>query len=201
MGHWRKQQAKEHYFRQAKAEGYRSRSAYKLIQINERFQLIRRGDRVLDLGAAPGGWSQVAAKLVGSEGYVVAVDLQPMEPIPGVTILTGDMTSSETQEAIRAAAKGPFDVVLCDAAPQTSGIRDRDHARSVELARAALNLALEHLRPGGHLVVKVFEGEDLPPYLTEVRQRFATAKLHSPPASRQESREIYVVAKARLKEE
>lgn len=194
-GHWRKDQHRDRYFRQAKEEGYRSRSAYKLLQINERFQLMRQGDRVLDLGAAPGGWSQVASRLVGLQGRVVAVDLVPMEPMEGVTVITGDMTDAQVQERIRAVAGEPFDVVLCDAAPQVSGIRDRDHALSIELAEAALELARRHLRSGGHFLVKVFEGEAFGDYLAQVRCYFAAVKAHHPPASRDESREMYIVAR------
>lgn len=194
-GHWRKSQAKDRYFRQAKEDGYRSRSAYKLLQMHERFELIRAGDHVLDLGAAPGGWSQVVARLVGAQGRVIAIDLLPMEAIPGVLMFQGDMTSVEMQAQIRATAEGQVDVVLCDAAPPTSGIRDRDHARSIELAESALQTARELLRPGGHFAVKVFEGELFPQYLDEVRRSFASARAHSPAASRDESREMYVVAK------
>jgi len=193
--HWRKDQGKDRYFRQAKSEGYRSRSAYKLLQMNERFHLLRRGDRVLDLGAAPGGWSQVAAKLIGPQGMVIAVDLRPVEPIAGVTVITGDMTDPDVQQDIRSAAGAPFDLVLCDAAPQASGIRDRDHALSMELAETALALARELLRPGGHLGVKALEGELFPGFLQEVRRWFQSVKPHSPAASRAESREMYVIAR------
>ena len=198
-GHWRKNQGQDRYFRQAKDEGYRSRSAFKLEQINARFALIRKGDRVLDLGAAPGGWSQITQKWVGPQGLVIAVDLLAIDPIPGVAIITGDMTTPEVQARIRDAARGKVDVVLSDAAPATSGIRDRDHARSIELAETALLLAREMLKPGGHFVVKVFEGEYFPGFLQEARRWFAAVKPHHPPASRDESCEMYVVAQ-RLRE-
>ena len=198
--HWRKSQGQDRYFRQAKEEGYRSRSAYKLLQMNERFRLIKSGDQVLDLGAAPGGWSQVAQNLVGPRGQVIAVDLQEMEPLPGIHIIQGDMTAPEVQEAIRAAAGGLVDLVISDAAPNTSGIRDRDHALSIELAEVALLLARDLLKPGGNLVVKVFEGEYFPEYLREMRRSFASVKPHHPEASRDESREIYVVAKGMKKD-
>ncbi|NLS77441.1 MAG: RlmE family RNA methyltransferase [Chloroflexi bacterium] len=193
-GHWRKNQGQDRYFRQAKEEGYRSRSAFKLEQINSKFAVIRKGDRVLDLGAAPGGWSQITQKWVGPQGRVIAVDLQAMDPIPGVTIITGDMLAPEVQARLHEAAQGQVDVVLCDAAPATSGIRDRDHARSIELAEMALALARELLKPGGHFVVKVFEGEYFPGFLQEARRWFASVKPHHPDASREESREMYVVA-------
>jgi len=193
--HWRKKQSQDRYFRQAKEEGYRARSAFKLIQMNETFKLIQRGDRVLDLGAAPGGWSQVALELVGPQGRVIALDIAAMEPIPGVTILQGDMNSPQVQEKVLKAASGEMDVVLCDAAPSVSGLRDRDHTLSIELAESALHVARQLLRPGGSFVVKVFEGESFPAYLQEVRRSFAAVNPHHPAASREESREIYVVAR------
>jgi len=197
---WRRQQQKDYFFSKAKTEGYRSRAAYKLLQINERYKLIREGDVVLDLGAAPGGWSQVAADLVGPRGTIVAVDKAAMEPLPGVTFLRGDLTAPDLAERIRAVVGGSIDpvrvdVVLSDAAPPTSGVHLRDHALSIALAEGALRVARALLKPGGHLVVKVFEGEDFPAFLAEVRRHFRSAKLHRPPASRQESAEIYVVAK------
>jgi len=191
---WRRQQQRDYFFRKAKEEGYRSRAAYKLLQINERYKLIRKGDVVLDLGAAPGGWSQVAAKLVGPQGTVVAVDKAAMEPLPGVTFVQGDLTAPDLAERIRALV-GSVDVVLSDAAPPISGVRVRDHALSIALAQAALQVARALLKPGGHLVVKAFEGEDFPAFLAEVRRHFRSVKPYSPPASRRESAEVYVVAK------
>jgi 23S rRNA (uridine2552-2'-O)-methyltransferase len=192
--HWRKDQSKDRYFRQAKQEGYRSRSAYKLLQINERFNILHRGARVVDLGAAPGGWSQVCARTVGKEGKVIACDLVEVNAMRGVRLIQGDMTTPEVRERIRQAARGPIDVVLSDAAPSTTGIRDRDHAASINLAETALLIAKELLAPGGSLVVKVFEGEYFPDYLAEVRRSFSVVKAHRPAASRSESREMFVVA-------
>lgn len=194
MTHWRKQQGKDPYFRQAKADGYRARSAYKLLQIQERFKLIRPGDVVIDLGAAPGSWSQVAVTLVKGRGRVIALDLQEIAPIPGALILQGDMTDPNVQVAVVAAAGGPANIVLSDAAPFTSGIKDRDHALSMELAGAALQVAQRLLRPGGHLVIKVFEGPDLQPFVKEARAYFKTARIFAPDASRKESRETFLVA-------
>ena len=191
---WRRQQQRDYFFRKAKEEGYRSRAAYKLLQINQRYKLIRKGDVVLDLGAAPGGWSQVAAKLVGPQGTVVAVDKAAMEPLPGVTFVQGDLTAPDLAERIRALV-GSVDVVLSDAAPPTSGVHVRDHALSIALAQAALRVAQALLKPGGHLVVKAFEGEDFPAFLAKVRRHFRSVKPYSPPASRRESAEVYVVAK------
>jgi len=190
--HWRKQQSADPYFQQAKAAGYRARSAYKLIQIQQKFHVLARGQSILDLGAAPGSWSQVAVK---TARRVVAVDLQAIEPIPGVTTIEGDMTTAEIQGQMLEAAGGPVDVVLSDAAPNTTGIRLRDHAFSVALVHAALDIARRALKPGGHLVAKVFEGEDLPQLIRDLRQSFATVKPFYPEATRREGYEVFVVCK------
>lgn len=195
MSHWRKQQHQERYFRRAKEEGYRARSAYKLIQIQRKFRVIRRGDVVVDLGAAPGSWSQVATELVGDQGRVLALDLQPIEPIPSVTALQGDMTDPQVQAEVIAAVGGKADVVLSDAAPSTTGIKLRDHVISIELARAAFEVAQELLRPKGNMVLKVFEGEDLPALIRDVKMAFHPVKVHTPPATRNESWESFIVAK------
>jgi len=193
--HWRKNQQSDLYFQKAKAEGYRARSAYKLIQINEKFRVLRKGQVILDLGAAPGSWSQVAAQNVGREGRVIAVDLQEIEPLPGVTTLQGDITSAAVQQQMLDLAGRPVDVVLSDAAPNTSGIALRDHAFSVELVYAALNVARQALKPGGHLVAKVFEGEDLPKLIVDLRQNFSMVKPFYPEATRREGKEIFLVCK------
>jgi len=197
MSHWRKQQRQDRFFRKAKADGYRARSAYKLLQIQERFHLIRRGDVVLDLGAAPGSWSQVAAELVGSQGRVVAVDLQEMEPIPGVVMLQGDMTDLMVQDRMIEAVGGQADVVLSDAAPSTTGIKLRDHVLSMELIRAALAVAEQILRPGGNFVAKAFPGEDFPGVVHDVKMAFRHVKVAKPDASRKESWERFIVARNR----
>ncbi len=193
--HWRTHQQSDRYFRLAKEEGYRARSAYKLKQIDARFHILHRGDAVVDLGAAPGSWSQVVVQRVGRSGKVVAVDLQPIEPIPGVVILQGDMTDSEVRARIEAALGGPADVVLSDAAPFTTGIKLRDHVLSMELGHAALATARRLLRPGGSLVIKVFEGEDLAELIRAVKQSFHPVKLFTPDATRNESWESFIVAR------
>jgi len=190
--HWRRQQAQDPYFRRAKEEGYRARSAYKLLQIQERFHILHRGDTVLDLGAAPGSWSQVATRLVGSGGLVIAVDLQPIEPVEDVLTIQGDMTSAEVQEKLATAAGGPVDVVLSDAAPNVSGIRLRDHAFSIALVYSALDIAQRLLRPGGSFVAKVFEGEDFAQLLVDLRGHFQRVKPFYPDATRREGYEIFV---------
>ncbi len=193
--HWRTHQQSDRYFRLAKEEGYRARSAYKLKQIDERFHILHRGDAVVDLGAAPGSWSQVVVRRVGRGGKVVAIDLRPIEPIPGVLILQGDMTDPAMQARIEAALGGPADVVLSDAAPSTTGIKLRDHVLSMELGHAALATARRLLRPGGSLVIKVFEGEDLAELIRAVKQSFHPVKLFTPDATRNESWESFIVAR------
>lgn len=191
--HWRRDQGQDPYFRRAKEEGYRARSAYKLIQIQNRFHVLSRGDTVLDLGAAPGSWSQVASELVGSEGLVIAVDLQPMEPIDDVIEIQGDMTQPEVQDKVIGAAGGRVDVVLSDAAPNVSGIRVRDHAFSIALVYAALAIVRRALKPGGSFVTKVFEGEDFPHLLVDLRSDFERVKPFYPDATRREGYEVFVV--------
>jgi len=187
---------KDHYYRKAKEEGYRARSAYKLLQINEKFHVIKKGDSVVDLGAAPGGWLQVAQKLSG--GRIVGVDLEGIAPIPGVITFRADITADSTVELVKEALGGDADVVICDAAPNLSGAWDRDHAISVDLARSALKMAKKLLRPRGSFVVKVFQGDMFIDFLNEVRREFAIVHAHSPPASRKESAETYVVGKKLL---
>jgi len=187
---------RDHYYRLAKEEGYRARSAYKLLQINEKFHLIKRGDSVVDLGAAPGGWLQVAAKLSG--GKVIGVDLESIAPIPNVQTFQADITQKSTVDLIKGALGGSADVVICDAAPNLTGAWDMDHAVSVDLARSALKMAKELLRPRGNFAVKIFQGDLFQAFLNEVRREFSSVQAHSPPASRKESAETYIVAKKLL---
>jgi len=187
---------RDYYYRLAKEEGFRARSAYKLLQINEKFHVIKRGDSVVDLGAAPGGWLQVAEKLSG--GKIVGVDLEGISFIPGVTTFRADITAESTVDLVKETLGGEADVVICDAAPNLSGAWDRDHAVSVDLARSALQMAKKLLKPRGNFVVKVFQGDMFTDYLNEVRKEFATVHAHSPVASRKESAETYVVAKRLL---
>ena len=187
---------RDYYYRLAKEEGFRARSAYKLLQINEKFHVIKRDDSVVDLGAAPGGWLQVAEKLSG--GKIVGVDLEGISFIPGVITFRADITAESTVDLVKEALGGDADVVICDAAPNLSGAWDRDHAVSVDLARSALQMAKKLLKPRGNFVVKVFQGDMFIDYLNDVRKEFATVHAHSPVASRKESAETYVVAKRLL---
>jgi 23S rRNA (uridine2552-2'-O)-methyltransferase len=194
VSHWRKNQGRETYFQRAKKEGYRARSAYKLKQIQDKFHVIHRGDTVVDLGAAPGSWSQVLVHFVGAKGRVIALDLQAMEPIKGVTILQGDLTDLDVQKQLRQLTEGRCNLVVSDAAPSTTGIKLRDHVLSIELARAAFSVAQNILVPGGNMVLKVFQGEDLPPLIRDVKTQFHPVKIHTPPATRNESWETFIVA-------
>jgi len=187
---------RDYYYRLAKEEGYRARSAFKLLQINEKFHIIKRGDSVVDLGAAPGGWLQVARKLSG--GRIVGVDLEEIERIPDVITLKADITQESTVDMIKNALGGSADVVICDAAPNLTGAWDMDHAVSVDLARSALRAALKLLKPRGNFVVKVFQGDMFADYLNEVKREFESVQAHTPAASRKESAETYIVAKKLL---
>jgi 23S rRNA (uridine2552-2'-O)-methyltransferase len=191
---WLKMHKHDSYYKQAKAQGYRSRAAYKLQQINNKFKLIRRGNVVLDLGAAPGGWLQVASELVGGNGRVIGVDLNSIKEIPNVILLVGDITDPKLIDSIRAhLTEGCVDVVLSDAAPNISGNYSIDQARSVFLAEAALNLAKQLLSPNGNFVVKVFEGEDFQEFFNQLKTLFRQSKKFSPQASRARSSEIYAI--------
>jgi 23S rRNA (uridine2552-2'-O)-methyltransferase len=187
---------KDSFYKKAKQEGYRSRSAYKLIELNKEFYFLKPGNRVVDLGSWPGGWVQVAASVVGKPGRVVGVDLVALDPVSltQVTLLQGDATDPALQEKILTALGGPADVVLSDMAPKLSGIRERDDARTIELCRAALACAHAFLRPGGALVVKVFMGEEYRTFLADLRATFTIVKIARPEATRRGSAETYVLA-------
>ena len=185
------------YFKKAKQEGYRSRAAYKLLELQQRYRIIKPGDKVIDLGAAPGGWLQVAAKIVGQNGRVIGVDLQPMQTLAErqVILLSGDIASKEIQRQITQLLSGPANCVLSDLAPKLSGIRDADMARSYALNQMALQVAKELLRPDGVLLVKSFVSEDLQSYTAELKNHFTLVQRTKPEASRQGSSEFYFYAK------
>ena len=187
----------DRYFKKAKQEGYRSRAAYKLLELQQRYRLLKAGDGVVDLGAAPGGWLQVAAKIVGQNGKVIGVDLQSIQPLPerNVILLSGDIRSEEIQRRIRELIGGPAHCVLSDLAPKLSGIRDADMARCLELNRIALAVAKQLLRPGGALLVKSFISEDLQLFSAELKQQFSAVQRTKPEATRQGSSEFYFLAK------
>lgn len=185
-------QRRDYFYRRAKREGYRSRASFKLQQINERFEIIRQDDAVIDLGAAPGGWLQVAKEISG--GFVLGVDLKKIEQIEGVETIKGDINSDLTLTRIRELIE-VVDVVICDASPNLSGNWSYDHARSIDLATSALNAAEKILKPNGNFVVKVFQGSQYTDFVDEVQKRFEFVKAYTPKASRRESAEIYVIGK------
>jgi 23S rRNA (uridine2552-2'-O)-methyltransferase len=187
---------KDAFYHKAKREGYRARSAYKLLELNREFHVVKPGNRVVDLGSWPGGWVQVAAELVGPAGRVIGIDLVAPDPLPQahVALLQGDATDVAQQEQIRAALGGPADVLLSDMAPKLSGIKEVDEARAMDLCRAALACARTLLRPGGTLLLKVFMGAEHKRFLAELRAAFATVKTTRPEATRKGSAETYVFA-------
>ncbi len=192
---WLQQRRRDYYYRKAKQLDYRSRASFKLIQINDRFNLFKHGMTVVDLGAAPGGWLQVAAERVGPKGKVVGVDLQPIEPIDGVQTIKGDIRKQEVMDELLVLTGGKVDLVLSDMSPNITGSYSMDHARSIELCEMALTFALATLSPNGKMVFKMFEGDLSRDLVAEVQKHFETVKRYSPEASRSSSSEIYVVAK------
>jgi 23S rRNA (uridine2552-2'-O)-methyltransferase len=188
--------ANDTYYKRAKLEGYRSRAAYKLIDLQARFHLIKGGDSVVDLGAAPGGWLQVAANYVGPIGKVIGVDLQAIEPFPGrpVTLLQGDISDSGIQQRIKDFLGGAADCVISDLAPRLSGIRDADTARCLELNRTALNVATQLLATGGTFLVKSFVNQELQVFTLELKKYFSSVQRTRPEATRQASSELYFCA-------
>jgi 23S rRNA (uridine2552-2'-O)-methyltransferase len=192
---WMQERRRDYYYRKAKQLDYRSRASFKLMQLDDRFNLFRPGMTVVDLGAAPGGWLQVAAERVGPKGTVVGVDLQPIEPLEGVQTIKGDIRKQEVREELLALTAGHVDVVLSDMSPNISGSYSMDHARSIELCEMALSFALATLSKNGKLVFKMFEGDMSRDLLAEVQKHFETVKRYSPEASRSSSSEVYVVAK------
>jgi len=193
---WLKRHVSDPYVQRSKREGYRSRSAYKLTEIDERDKLLRPGMVVVDLGAAPGGWSQVAAKRVAPRGAVIAIDLLPMDPIAGVTFVQGDFSAAAGLQAVSRALEGRrADLVLSDLSPNLSGIAMSDQARSMALAEMARDFALLHLQREGALLVKIFQGAGYDEYLRSLRKAFDKVVVRKPDASRGESAEQYLFAR------
>ncbi|HLF12902.1 MAG TPA: RlmE family RNA methyltransferase, partial [Gammaproteobacteria bacterium] len=195
---WLERQLSDPYVRRAKQEGYRSRAAYKLAEIDDKYRLLKPGGRVVDLGAAPGGWSQVAAKRVGAiagRGRVVAIDLLEMAPVPGVEFLHLDFLDPAAPARLKELLGGPADLVLCDMAAPATGHRKTDHLRIVGLVEAAAEFAREVLAPGGAFLSKVIQGGTEASLLAELKREFASVRHVKPPASRADSAELYVLAK------
>jgi 23S rRNA (uridine2552-2'-O)-methyltransferase len=193
---WLRRHVSDPYVQRSKKEGYRSRSAYKLTEIDERDKLLKPGMVVVDLGSAPGGWSQVLAKRLGASATVIAIDLLPMEPVSGVTFVQGDFTRESGLAAIRHALDGRMaDVVLSDMAPNMTGIAVSDQARTLELAELTRDFALLHLQREGSLLVKIFQGAGYDEYLKSLRRGFRKVVVRKPDASRDESAEQYILAR------
>jgi 23S rRNA (uridine2552-2'-O)-methyltransferase len=191
---WLARQINDPYVKAAQAAGWRSRAAFKLLELDERFKLLKPGQRVVDLGAAPGGWTQVAVRAVGDHGEVVALDLLTMDVVAGAKILQGDFQDEAVEAAVLAALGGPADLVLSDMAPNTTGHGATDHLRIIGLAELALDFAIKVLAPGGGFVAKVFQGGSEKAMLDRLRRHFTKVLHAKPPASRKESAELYVVA-------
>ncbi|MDT8383201.1 MAG: 23S rRNA (uridine(2552)-2'-O)-methyltransferase RlmE [Gammaproteobacteria bacterium] len=193
---WLRRHFNDHYVQAAQKAGYRSRAVFKLLEIQEKDRMIRQGQVVVDLGAAPGGWSQITAPLVGKSGTVIALDILPMEPLNEVTFIEGDFTEQAVHEQLIAALAGrEVDLVLSDIAPNMSGMRGIDQPRAMYLAELALDFAQGTLKPGGDFLTKVFQGEGFDPYLQLLRQSFTKVLIRKPKASRPKSREVYLLAK------
>lgn len=193
---WLRRHVSDPYVHKAKAEGYRSRAAYKLIEIAERDRLLRPGAMVVDLGAAPGGWSQALVERVGRSGRVIAIDFRELQPIPGVTVIRGDFREEGVLRQVEEAlgTRSP-DLVVSDMAPNVSGVKATDQALGVQLCELALDFAKAHLKPEGALVVKAFQGAGYPEFLAAMRRTFADVASRKPGASRGDSSEMFLVGK------
>src|ERR1700758_2008971 len=193
---WLSRHLSDPFVKQAQKDGYRSRSAYKLIELNEKDRLIRPGMRVMDLGSAPGGWSQVAGRLVGAKGRVLATDILPMDGLTNVDFIQGDFTEDTVvQQVFEWLAGEKFDLIVSDIAPNISGIASADQARSIYFLELALDTVCKALKPGATFVAKMFQGSGSDEYLKELRKHFSKVTIRKPEASRKESREVYLVAK------
>lgn len=197
MTRWYIEKKKEHFYKEAKRVGYRARSAFKLKQIDRRFNIFSKTDTVVDLGAAPGGWSQVTKELIGKNGKIIGVDILPIKPIEDVEFIQGDITDKEIQNKIINRLNNSLaDVVISDISPDISGNYSIDQSRSLWLCEQAFNVARILLKPGGIFVCKIFEGPDINNFINEVKKYFDLVKKFSPKASRKRSSEIYIIAKS-----
>jgi 23S rRNA (uridine2552-2'-O)-methyltransferase len=195
---WMSEHFDDHYVKMAQQKGFRSRSAFKLLELQEKYLLIKPGMVVVDLGAAPGGWCQVARPLVGKSGQLIALDILEMEPLEGVEFIHGDFTEDESLQTLEGVLRDrKVDLVLSDMAPNMSGMSTIDQAKAMYLAELALEFVRSHLKPGGDYVVKLFQGTDFDGYVREVRSLFNKVQVRKPKASRPRSREVYLLARER----
>ncbi len=190
---WLKEHFDDEYVKRSQEDGYRSRASYKLLELQEKDRFIRPGMTVVDLGAAPGGWSQVAAQIVGDHGEVIASDILAMDSIAGVEFLQGDFTEEEVFQALMQKINGGADLLLSDMAPNMSGMKDIDQPRAIYLAELALDMARSILKPGAYILIKAFQGEGFESFQKEMKQSFRSVKARKPQASRARSREIYLL--------
>ena len=195
---WLTEHFDDFYVKQAQQQGLRARASFKLLELHEKYNLIRKGFRVVDLGAAPGSWSQLASGLVGPTGKVIALDILPMEPLPGIDFIEGDFTEKEPLQALeKLLGELPADLVLSDMAPNMSGMDAVDQPRGIYLVELALDFACQWLRPGGNFVTKVFQGEGFDGLLAQCRENFEKVVICKPKASRPRSREVYFLCRSR----
>ena len=196
---WMQRHLDDDFVQRAQRDGYRSRAAYKLLEIQERDKIIRHGMTVIDLGAAPGGWVQVAADLIGDSGRLIALDILPMDPFAGVEFIQGDFREDEVyQQLLDAIGDSSVDLVICDIAPNISGVKSVDQPRAMHLAELALDLAKQVLKPGGDFLVKVFQGEGFEELRRDIQANFSKLLTRKPKASRSESREVYLLGRGRI---
>lgn len=195
---WMKEHVNDHYVQMAQKDGYRSRAAYKLLEIDDKDHLFNPGSCVVDLGAAPGSWTQIVRKRVGPSGIVIALDILPMDPIPGVDFIQGDFREETVLQALENRLDGrKLDIVISDLAPNISGMAVMDQARAFYLTELALDFAVQNLKPGGDFLVKVFQGSGFNEYLSQMRGTFTQVVSRKPKASRDRSSEIYLLGKAK----
>jgi 23S rRNA (uridine2552-2'-O)-methyltransferase len=200
---WNQERKNEEYYKKAKKQDYRSRASFKLLQLNRKFKIIKKGDLVVDLGAAPGRWSQVALEAVGEDGLVVAVDLNRIKTFDEDNFwsIKGDFTQKDTLEEIQRTLQGKTHVIISDASPKLSGIKDLDQLRSIDLAQSVLQISDEILKYKGNLIMKVFQGEGYPELLKDIKKKFQTVKTTKPPSSKKKSGEMYIVGRGFRREE
>lgn len=200
---WVRERKREYYYRKAKEERYRSRATYKLLQVIKKYRIFKKGDIVVDLGAAPGGWLQAAQKVVGDKGFVLGVDLKSIEPLEAANVYTiiGDITDLKIQKQIERILPSLADAIISDVSPNISGVWEVDHARQIDLARESLLLALRFLRENGNFFVKVFQGDLFQDFVKEVRRDFVRVEIVKPKASRARSAEIFVLGMGLKKKE
>ena len=195
-GKWLREHFDDEYVKRAQKEGYRSRAVYKLLEIQEKDKLLKSGITVVDLGAAPGGWSQVTADMLDGKGRVIALDILPMDSLMGVEVLQGDFRDEAVlEELLNTLGNDRVDLVMSDMAPNISGMNSVDQPRAMYLAELALDFANQVLRPGGDIVIKVFQGEGFDPYLKLMRDAFNKVVIRKPKASRPRSREVYMLGR------